>query len=78
MELINLGNKFDDSMDYSLIKGHVSDEEFNKVFAEKWHGGDPIEGDRISHEYWVESKDGSWKSSNKNDPKAVPVTVTDW
>jgi len=75
MELINIEK--DDSIEHSLVEGHLSDREFNKI-VKKAFAGDTISSDRITHEYWVKDQDGAWSSSNRNNPKAVPVTVMDW
>ncbi len=73
----SLGNRIDDSVDVSICRGHVAPEIFSEAFArEGWSPSEHREED-LKHEYWIENKKG-WTKSDKNNPKAEPVTVSYW
>lgn len=62
----------------SLLEGHHTIESFNKAFrAEGWEI-EPWPQEYISHEYWIRDQTGVWTCSNKNDLRAIPVTVCAW
>jgi len=62
---------------YTILEGHHDAATFSKAMnAEGWDNAE-IHPDDISHEYWVKEED-KWCPSNKEDPKAIPVTVSPW
>ena len=62
----------------SICRGHVTATDYNRAFKAEGWDGDWIHKENITHEYWRKNKDGSWKKSTKDDPKAVKVTVSYW
>lgn len=62
---------------FTLLEGHHDSQIFSKAMrAEGWDTAD-VHPDDISHEFWV-VEEGHWCPSNKEDPKAIPVTVNPW
>lgn len=69
----------DDTPVYSILRGHHLTETFNVAFEnEGWKGLPKWEDHDVTHEYWQEVAPGVWECSNKNNPKAEPVTVGQW
>lgn len=69
----------DDTPTYSILRGHHLTETFNVAFVnEGWHGLPDWQDCDVTHEYWEEIAAGVWVCSNKNNPKAEPVTVGQW
>jgi len=66
-----------DNPSTSICSGHVTVSVFNRAFkAEGWES-DKIRKEDIRHEWWIPMK-RKWKKSNRENKKAVPVTVMDW
>ena len=67
----------EDNPSYTLLEGHHDAQTFSKAMRAEGWDMDDIHEDDISHEYWVQ-EEARWCPSNKEDPKAIPVTVSEW
>ena len=63
---------------WTICKGHVTPEVFNKAFeSEGWSNGSFTQED-LSYEYWEQHPDRSWRKTVKDSVGAEPVTVIEW
>lgn len=67
-----------DAPEISILEGHHDLKTFNKAFIEEGWTQEPWPSDYVSHEYWIKLPNGKWECSNKNDSRAIPVTIATW
>lgn len=78
LKTITLGPDGEDDPRWTICKGHVDAKTFSEAFEAEGWSGDEYDQEDLSHEWWKQDDNGKWWSSTKDDPKAVPVTVSEW
>lgn len=68
----------DDNPIFTLCPGHVGIRAFNVALKNEGWVCDPVAKTEVAKEFWVQTRRGFYKRSEKTDKNAKPYTVMSW